>query len=113
VLLVQYHQAQPRQGQKDGGAGSHHQPGATVTAAIPGLAPRPFAQVAGVGENTIREAAAAAIQQLGNQTDFRTQHEHVPPLGQPEGCCLEIDLRLAGTGDAPQQELSPQAGGCG
>ena len=84
-----------------------------MTAALPGPPPFPVAQVAGIGEHTVGEAAAAAIQKLGNQADFRAQDEHVPSLGQPEGCRLEIDLRLARTGDAPQQDLPSQSGGRG
>ena len=54
-------------------------------------------------ENPGAEAVSATIHQLRNQTDLWGEHQHMAAGRQLLLRQLEIHLRLAGTGDAPEQ----------
>ena len=57
-------------------------------------------------ENTGSEASTTAIHELGNQTDFRRQHQDVTTRRQLLRGQLQIDLGLAGSRDPPQQKAT-------
>ena len=57
------------------------------------------------------KAGAAAIQQLRDQADLRGEQQHRATRRQVGGRGLQIHLGLAGTGDAPEQQLAAGGGG--
>ena len=54
-------------------------------------------------ENPGAEAAPTPIHQLRNQADLWGEHQHVTAGRQLLLRQLQVHLRLAGTGDAPEQ----------
>ena len=52
----------------------------------------------------VAKAGPAAIQELGDEANLGGQQQHGTTRLEGLGCRLEIDLRFAGSGDAPQQE---------
>ena len=54
------------------------------------------------------EAFAATVNELGDQSDLGGEQQHMPTPLQLLGSQLEVHLGLAGAGDSPEQQSSPQ-----
>ena len=107
VLLIQNDQAQRFQGNKHGGAGSHHhQRLFRRKTAAPGPDPFGVTTTAVVLENAGAKTFAAAVNELGDQSDLGGEQQDMPAPLQLLGRQLEVHLGLAGAGDSPQQQTS-------
>ena len=103
VLLIDDDQAEIAVGQEQGRAGArHHLDVAGCDARID-----PLALAAGdagmPGRRLGAEAGLEAVEELRRQGDFRHQDQRLPALPHGFGDRLEINLRLARSGDAFQQ----------
>ena len=79
MLLIEHDQTQSTQGQKNRRAGTHHQQGLApggLQAGPPNRHPLPLGHATVVFEHQAAEAAAAAIQKLGDQADFGGEQQH-------------------------------------
>ena len=105
VLFIEDNQSDRLQRGKHRRTGSHHKQGLICCKTLaPDLQTFPVATTAVVFEHLLAEATPATIHQLGNQTNFRSQQQHMPAGLQFSRSKLQIHLRFAGAGDAPEQE---------
>jgi len=103
VFLIHDDQAQVAERQEQRRARAHHQ----LRRALPHHAP----DAAAFGHGRARmpfggprpEPRLDPAQELGRQSDLGQQHQRLPAHAQRLGHCLQIDLGLAGTGDALEQ----------
>ena len=113
VLLVDHDHAQPLQRREQGRAGADHD----HRLAAPDAAP--LVETLAVGKPGVQdgdaavEAALEAADQLRGERDLRHQHQRALAGGQGDGDGLQIDLGLAASGDAVQEEGGEDAGGDG
>ena len=101
VLLIQHDQPQGGHGQKDGRAGAHGDQRITLQAAAPGGHPFRFPHAAVEFHHCFAKALAAAIEQLGNEADFRGEQQTALACGQGLGGGLEVNLGFPRTGYPP------------
>ena len=57
-------------------------------------------------QNPLSETLSATIHELGNQADLGSEQQNVTASHQLCCCQLQVDLGLAGAGDAPEQQTS-------
>ena len=107
MLLIQHDQSELRQRQKNRRTGSHrHQwrPVRRLQAAAPRPHPLGFPHAAVVLQNAGTEAGPAAIEQLGNEADLRSQQQGTAARSPFPAHRLQVDLSLARPGHAPEQQ---------
>ncbi len=104
VLLVDDHQPEPLQRQKDRRADPDDE-GAPRGAIEPqvGLRTAAVGQARVVGRHAAAEDALHALDELRRQGDFGYQQQHVLPRRQPFGDQVDVDFGLARPRDAVQQ----------
>ena len=103
MLLVDDDEAQLRQRQEQRRAGADHDVDRPFGDQPPGLAALGLRQGRVPDRGCGAEAALEARQPLGRERDFRQQHQDPPAAAQRRGHGLEIDLGLAGAGNAVKQ----------
>ena len=98
MLLIQHDQSELRERQKHRRTGSHRHQGRSVRglqAAAPCPHPLGFPHAAVVFHNTLTEAGPAAIKQLGDEADLRSQQQGTAARSPFPAHRLQVDLGLA------------------
>ncbi len=104
MLLIKNNQTERSQRQKHSGARAHHNKRIVAFEAMPpGTNTLAGGAAAVILKNLISESLTATIHELGNEPDLRSEQQSVATGYQLCSCQLQIDLGLAGAGDAPQQ----------
>ncbi len=110
VLLVDDDQAELAERREQGGArADRHR-------RLPGPDPPPLREALGPGEagvqdrDVVAEARAEAADELRREPDLGDEHQHLAPLADRVLRRAEVDLGLAGAGDAVEQERPGRAG---
>ena len=103
VLLVDDDQAEVGERQEQRGAGADNHGRGAVGDGAPGGAAGARGQVGVPDGGGDAEAALEALQPLGGEGDFRQQHQRLAALAEAFGDGFQVDLGLAGAGDAVEQ----------
>ncbi len=103
MLLVDHDQAEIGIGQEQSRAGADHHAGLAEGHRPPVAPALGRAQLGMPFGRPHAEAGGEAVEPMRRQRDLRQQHQHLPSGRQRRRHRLEIDLGLAGAGDAVQQ----------
>jgi hypothetical protein len=104
VLLVDDDEAEPVEREEQRRAGADHDRHPALGHEAPGAAALGRGQGGVPGGRRGAEAALEPGEPLRGERDLRQEDEDLPPAAQRLGHGLEVDLRLAGTRDALEQE---------
>ena len=103
MLLVDDDQAEVGEGQEQRRAGADHRARLAFRDCAPGALALALGEARVPLRRAVAEPGGESVEERAGQRDLGQQHQRLPPLPQRLGDRLEIDLRLAGAGDALEQ----------